>query len=105
MNTMEAWEPVMQADDVPDNGVVLAWKGEDPVALYRLGDRYYATSDNCTHGSGSLSEGFVCGENIECPMHQGLFHIPTGKAVGVPCIDDVKCYEVLVENGTVYLKA
>lgn len=104
MNQSLSWEPVAQADDVPDNGVILVWAGDDPIALYRLGDRYYATSDNCSHGSGSLSEGSVCGENIECPMHQGLFHIPSGKAVGVPCVEDVRCYLVRIENGTVFLK-
>jgi naphthalene 1,2-dioxygenase ferredoxin component len=37
-------------------------------------------------------------------LHQGKFHIPTGKAAGIPCTEDIRCYAVKVENGAVLLK-
>ena len=52
---------------------------EDPVE-FRLGD----TSDVCTHGGASLSEGFVVGDEIECPWHSGRFCIRDGKATALP---------------------
>lgn len=100
----DQWAPVSSVEEVPENGVLLAWAEAEPIALYKLAGAIYATSDNCTHGSGSLSEGSVCGENIECPMHQGQFHIPSGRAAGVPCVEDLKCYPVRIEGGTVYIK-
>ncbi|MFN0004468.1 MAG: Rieske 2Fe-2S domain-containing protein, partial [Burkholderiaceae bacterium] len=42
----------------------------------------YATQDTFTHGAASLSEGYIDGEEAECPFYQGLFHITTGKTVG-----------------------
>jgi nitrite reductase/ring-hydroxylating ferredoxin subunit len=30
-------------------------------------------------------EGFVDGEEVECPFHQGRFHIPTGHPSAPPC--------------------
>ena len=51
-----------------------------------------------------LADGFIEGEEIECPLHQGKFHIATGKAVGVPCIEDIRVYAVKVEDGAVLLK-
>jgi naphthalene 1,2-dioxygenase system ferredoxin subunit len=97
------WTKVAAADDVPEEGTLLVDFGADPVCLYNLAGIIYATHDNCTHGQASLADGFIDGENIECPLHQGLFHIPTGKAVGVPCKVDVKIYPVKIDDGAVWL--
>jgi naphthalene 1,2-dioxygenase system ferredoxin subunit len=100
----ENWTKVAAVEDVPEDGTLLVDVGADPVCLYNLGGKIYATHDTCTHGQASLADGFVDGENIECPLHQGLFHIPTGKAVGVPCKIDIRTFEVKVEDGAVFLK-
>ena len=41
---------------------------------------------------------------IECPMHQGIFDIKSGKAVSEPACVDLKTYEAKVEGGKVYIK-
>ena len=101
----EHWIKVAQLGDVPEEGTLLVSCGAEPVCLYNLGGKIHATHDVCTHGQASLADGFISGENIECPLHQGLFHIPTGKAVGVPCTVDIKVYPVKIEDGAVYLTA
>ncbi len=98
------WSKVAAVADVPEDGTLqVAFAGE-PVCLYKLAGTIYATHDTCTHAEASLAEGFIMGENIECPLHQGLFHIPTGKAVGLPCVIDVRSYPVKVDNGAVLLR-
>lgn len=52
--------------------------------VFLLGGQDHVTQDACTHGPGSLSEGTVDGDEIECPFHQGRFHIPTGRRHGAP---------------------
>jgi len=101
----ENWIAVAAASDVPEEGTLLVSLGEEPVCLYKLGGRIFATHDTCTHGQASLADGFIDGEEIECPLHQGRFVIATGKAVGVPCIEDIRTYAVKVENGKVLIKA
>lgn len=101
----ENWVKVARAEDVPDAGTLPVEVTSEPVCLYRLGDKIYATHDVCTHGQASLADGFVEGEEIECPLHQGRFHIPTGKAVGVPCTEDIRTYAVRVEDGNIFVKA
>jgi len=76
----------------------------EAVCLYALGERVYATQDRCPHGNASLSEGYIEDCLIECPLHQGLFDIETGKPKGPPVTTDLKCYEVKVNDGTVYLR-
>ena len=103
MTSQNPGVPVADVGDVPEGGAFLVWLDAEPVALFKLNGCIHATSDNCSHGGGSLSEGSVCGENIECPLHQGQFHIPTGKAVGGPCVDDVRTYPVHIADGKVFV--
>jgi nitrite reductase/ring-hydroxylating ferredoxin subunit len=54
-------------------------------AIFNLNGAWHVTQDECTHGPGSLSEGWVEGDEIECPFHQGRFHIPSGQPIAAPC--------------------
>jgi nitrite reductase/ring-hydroxylating ferredoxin subunit len=74
------------------------------LAVYNLDGAFYATDDACTHGPGSLSEGFVDGDTIECNFHQGVFDIRTGECVRPPCMIPVKTYRTVVEHGLVYVE-
>ena len=98
------WSKVAAVADVPEDGTLqVAYSGE-PVCLYNLGGTIYATHDTCTHAQASLADGFIVGENIECPLHQGQFHIATGKAAGAPCVIDIRTYPVKIDNGAVWLR-
>jgi nitrite reductase/ring-hydroxylating ferredoxin subunit len=99
------WVQVAKLDDVPEDSTFVVSVAGDPVCLYNLGGKIYATHDICTHAHASLAEGFIDGENIECPLHQGLFHIPTGKAVGPPVEEDLRVYAVKVEGDQIFVEA
>jgi nitrite reductase/ring-hydroxylating ferredoxin subunit len=77
--------------------------GSLTLAVYNLEGEFRVTDDGCTHGPGSMSEGFVDGEVIECNFHQGKFNIRTGEVVGPPCMVPIKTYNAVVENGRVYI--
>jgi nitrite reductase/ring-hydroxylating ferredoxin subunit len=98
------WIKIADVAEVPEDGTLRVFIGGEPVCLYNLAGRIYATHDLCTHGQASLADGFVDGEQIECPLHQGRFHIPTGRAVGPPCTVDVRTYSVRVRDGSVFLQ-
>jgi len=98
------WTKVANTADVPEDGTLLVQLGAEPVCLYNLSGKIFATHDTCTHGQASRAAGFIEGEEIECPLHQGRFHIATGKAVGIPCTDDVRSYAVKIDNGAVLIK-
>ena len=72
------------------------------LAVYHVNDNFYITDDACTHGPGSLSEGILEGEIIECNYHQGKFNVCTGDVVRPPCMIPIKTYSAVVENGSVY---
>ena len=98
------WIDAAPVADVPAEDVIGIIVGARDIALYNVDGEIYATDNLCTHGHARLCDGFLEGHEIECPLHQGKFHIATGKAVGVPCIEDIRVYAVKVEDGAVLLK-
>jgi nitrite reductase/ring-hydroxylating ferredoxin subunit len=74
------------------------------LAVFNLDGEFHVIDDNCTHGPGSLSEGFIEGDVIECPFHNGQFNIKTGAVVSPPCMVPIKTYKTLVENGRVLIE-
>lgn len=73
------------------------------VALYLVDGTVYATAAVCTHGAAQMSDGFLEGHEIECPLHQGRFDIRTGKALSAPLDTDIKTYPVKIEGDKVFV--
>ena len=84
--------------EVRDGHVRRVVVGERAIALFRLEGEIFATDDACTHAFGTLSEGYVEGDEIECPLHGGRFDIRTGKATCFPAAQDLGTYDVRVEG-------
>ena len=91
------------AADVPEGGVIKVETETLTLAVFNLGGRFYVTDDHCTHGPGSLSEGFVEDEEVECSFHGGRFHIPTGAVTGPPCMIPIDTYATEVVDGQVMI--
>jgi nitrite reductase/ring-hydroxylating ferredoxin subunit len=53
---------------------------------------------------GSLSEGYIECDVVECNFHNGQFNIKTGEVVSPPCMIPVKTYPTVVENGRVLIE-
>jgi nitrite reductase/ring-hydroxylating ferredoxin subunit len=50
---------------------------------------------------GSLADGTVDGEEVECPFHQGRFHIPTGQPTAPPCTEKLRVWPARVIDGRI----
>ena len=88
------------ADVAPGNALKVE-AGDLTLAVYNVDGEFFVTDDACTHGPGSLSEGYIDGDVVECNFHNGQFNIKTGEVVAPPCMIPVKTYPVVVENGRV----
>jgi len=73
-------------------------------AVFNVDGEFFVTDDHCTHGPGSLSEGFLEGDIIECNFHQGQFNVRTGAPVLAPCEIPVKTYPAFVRDGKVMIE-
>jgi nitrite reductase/ring-hydroxylating ferredoxin subunit len=92
------------AAEVDDGAALRIEAGGLTLAVFNLGGTFYVTDDLCTHGPGSLSEGFVEGDVVECNFHGGQFNIRTGEVAAPPCMVPIKTYPATVENGKVVIE-
>lgn len=51
------------------------------ILLARVGDKYYAVDNLCTHMKGDLSQGKLEGTVVTCPVHGSQFDIRNGQVV------------------------
>jgi nitrite reductase/ring-hydroxylating ferredoxin subunit len=74
------------------------------LGLYNIGGKFFAIDDRCTHAMAFLSEGHIDGDTVECPLHGGCFHIPTGRPLTPPVRTPVRVYPVHVIDDQVYIQ-
>lgn len=87
-----AWHDVASEDDLSEDTPVSATVRGKEIGIFLLNGNVYALDDVCPHAHALLSQGFVEGEEIECPLHGARFHIPTGKCTKEPGGRDLYCY-------------
>jgi len=87
--------------DVGEDEPVRHEEGSNVYAIFKVGSEYFVIDDRCSHGPGSLSEGFVEGCEVECPFHQGRFDIRTGCPTSAPCTEPVRTWPVIIVDGMV----
>ena len=99
------WIPACAADAIEPEDVIRFDHAGQTYAIYRTAtDHYYATAGHCTHAQVHLAGGFVSGQIIECPKHNGRFDFTTGRAQGAPVCVDLRTYPVKVANGQVFIQ-
>jgi biphenyl 2,3-dioxygenase ferredoxin component len=93
------------AAEIAPGSAIRVENGDLVLAVYNVDGEYFVTDDLCTHGPGSLSEGYIDGDVVECNFHNGQFNIKTGEVVSPPCMVPIKTYKTVVENGRVIIEA
>jgi naphthalene 1,2-dioxygenase system ferredoxin subunit len=82
-------------------GVELAGR---PIALYDVDGNIFATDNICTHAYARLSDGWLDGDLIECPLHAARFEVRTGKVLDPPATEDLKTYPVRIVDDEIEVK-
>jgi len=95
------WHRAAAFADLKEGGVIGVDVAGKPIALYLLDGAVFATHNICSHQFAFLSDGYVENGCVECPLHQGLFDIRTGKAQGSPVSVDIATYPVKLEGDAV----
>ena len=73
------------------------------VAVFRLGDEFYALDNMCLHRGGPLCDGFIESDVVTCPWHGWSYEIKTGTMVQDPRVG-VSKHDVNVEDGAVSVR-
>ena len=67
---------VCRADALAE-GEAVRVQADVPVAVFRSGGALYAVDDTCTHQDASLTDGYLEGCFVECPLHASIFDLRT----------------------------
>lgn len=95
------WIRVADSTMVAPGAATVVEAGGRRIALCNTGDGYHAIDDICTHDGGSLDQGTLEGNTIECPRHGATFDVVTGRALTLPAVRPVRTYATRVQDGGV----
>jgi nitrite reductase/ring-hydroxylating ferredoxin subunit len=90
-------------DEVPD-GKPQRFDTTPPVAVFRVGDEFFATADSCSHEEWSLGEeGELEGYEVLCTLHMARFDVRDGRPLCLPALNPVQTYPVTVVGDELFV--
>lgn len=101
---MGTWIKAASREALARHSPLEAEAGRTAVLLYDIEGTVYATAAVCPHHAAWLSQGGVKGDLVDCPRHQGQFHIPTGRKTRGPQCADLRTYPARVEDGAIWVE-
>jgi len=77
---------------------------ENEIAVFRVGDNYYAVDNICPHNHvPQIFDGYIEEMYVTCPIHGFKFHLETGEQpTKIGC--KLKTYELKIEDDYIYVK-
>ncbi len=75
---------VSQVGDLPEGQAATLDANGQQIALFHVGERYYALEAGCPHEGEPLAEGTIEGLRVLCPWHGYGFHLKTGECESDP---------------------
>jgi naphthalene 1,2-dioxygenase ferredoxin component len=98
------WVRVAGRGELAAGEVIGVESGGKSVAIYDCDGELYATDNICTHAYACLSDGWLDGTTIECPLHAARFDVRTGEVLDPPATEDLKTYPVRVVDDDIEVK-
>jgi nitrite reductase/ring-hydroxylating ferredoxin subunit len=96
---------ICNVNDVPDcKGREFIVNGIS-IALFRVSSNFYALENRCSNGGVPIAGGYVHKRDlcVACPSHGDEFDLRTGKVMVPPASEDIKSFEVSVEEEKVLI--
>ncbi len=100
----DGWIEICAAADLGKSDVLRFDHGRKTYALCR--DEHgalFAADGICTHGNNHLADGVVIGGTIECPKHNGRFHLADGSPARAPICRGLRTYPLEERKGRLFL--
>jgi naphthalene 1,2-dioxygenase ferredoxin component len=98
------WVRAAARSDLAEGEVIGVEVAGRSIALYDADGNLFATDNICTHAHACLSDGWLDGEVIECPLHAARFDIRSGKVLDPPATEDLKTYPVRIVDGEIQVR-
>ena len=100
----EGWLEICAGADLGSEDVIRFDHAKKTFALMRDDEgQLHATDGICTHGNTHLADGLVIGKMVECPKHNGRFHLKDGSPARAPICRGLATYPIEERNGRIWL--
>lgn len=94
---------VARADELAVNQIKLLRTNRGRIALARTDTGWVAFDDHCTHRGGSLADGALICNTVQCPWHGSQFDVTSGAVHAGPAQQPIRTYSVKEISGAIYL--
>ncbi|MBI4466666.1 MAG: nitrite reductase (NAD(P)H) small subunit [Acidobacteria bacterium] len=99
---MAEWVKVATVSEIPPSrGKRVEVRGL-AVAIFNLDGQFFALEDTCPRDAGSLSEGDLFGDLVQCPVEACKYELATGNCITFDA--RVQAFEARVEGPDVKIK-
>lgn len=95
---------VGSSSDIPEGKMKKVTVGGSQVLVANVKGKYYAIGNVCTHFGGSLDQGMLNGQEVQCPLHGSRFDVTSGQVKRGPAAKPEPVYEVKVEAGSILVR-
>lgn len=100
---MDGWIDIGTVDAIPRRGARCVNTPTGKIAVFRTQeDQIFAMENRCPHKDGPLVEGIVHGASVTCPLHNWVFDLATGQALGAD-EGQVKTFPIAVVDGRIFM--
>ena len=90
------FEKVAETGDLSPGRMKPVTLGDEELLLANVDGNYCAIGNSCAYSGGTLSDGDLDGEEVECPLHGATFNVVTGEVVGPMAQEGGQAYEVRI---------
>lgn len=102
---MTEWIEIGTVTAIPRRGSRCVNTPSGRIAVFRTQeDQIFAIENRCPHKHGPLSEGIVHGASVTCPLHNWVFDLASGRALGAD-EGQVRTYPIDVIDGRIFMAA
>ena len=100
-----SWKTVCTKSQVRDEYPYAAKVASKEIGIFLVDGDYYAIENVCPHAYALLSQGFVEDGKVECPLHEAVFDIRSGRCLREPGGRDLRTYPIRVRGEDVQIDA
>jgi len=100
----DEWRCAGHIGDLAEDAPIEFKLDDQQIGIYKVGDQVYALENVCPHAYALMTQGFVEGDTVECPLYAAVFHLPTGKCMSGPGGRDLKTYAVRLAGEKIQIK-
>jgi nitrite reductase/ring-hydroxylating ferredoxin subunit len=95
------FQPALPVADVAVGRMRSCKLGEREIVVCHTRDGVFAVDNTCTHAFARMSEGYLKGTRLICPLHGATFDVRSGRVLGGPTTTPLPAYQTRVVNGIV----